>query len=68
MTMLPMESRLYSGHRVLGGQHENGVATVLGGILGLVIVSGSFAAEEGGIQGRPPWMQPQVVKAGLQSR
>ena len=38
---------------------------VLGGILGLVIVSGSFAAEEGGIQGRPPWMQPQVVKASV---
>ena len=38
---------------------------VLGGILGLVIVSGSFAAEEGGIQGRPPWMQPQVVKASI---
>ena len=38
---------------------------VLGGILGLVIVSGSFAAEEGGIQGRPPWMQPQVVKAAV---
>jgi len=38
---------------------------ILGGILGLVIVSGSFAAEEGGIQGRPPWMQPQVVKASI---
>ena len=38
---------------------------VLGGILGLVIVSGSFAADEGGIQGRPPWMQPQVVKASV---
>ena len=38
---------------------------VLGGILGALMASGSLAAEEGGLQGRPPWMQPQVVKASV---
>ena len=38
---------------------------VLVGTLGALIASGSFAAEEGGLQGRPPWMQPQVVKASV---
>ena len=38
---------------------------VLVGILGALIASGSVAAEEGGLQGRPPWMQPQVVKASV---
>jgi len=39
--------------------------TGLGGILLALIASGSLAAEEGGLQGRPPWMQPQVVKASV---
>ena len=38
---------------------------VLVGILGALTASGSVAAEEGGLQGRPPWMQPQVVKASV---
>ena len=39
--------------------------TGLGGVLLALIASGSLAAEEGGLQGRPPWMQPQVVKASV---
>ena len=39
--------------------------TGLGGVLLALMASGSLAAEEGGLQGRPPWMQPQVVKASV---